>query len=173
MITKDTFLNELNTHNIDKDPDAYKKFLRVYDLYQLGGDPNTSSLVDELLEYLFAPKLANSDFYISSSFINSPIGNVLFAAKFNSNSNNLFTLTEVALLTNKSKSLVSIDLKNNNLIVTRLGKGTFFISEADLITYMELKNFSISTAKKRIHEFLNLKNQNIPLPEIKAKLNQE
>lgn len=173
MITKDTFLNELNANNINKDPEAYEKFLQIYDLYQIGGDSNTSYLVDELLEYLFAPKLTNSDFYISSSFINSPIGNVLFAAKFNSKSNNLFTLTEVALLTNKSKALVSIDIKNNNLSVTKLGKGTFFISEADLIAYMKLKNFSVSSAKKKIHEFLHLKNQNIPLNKIKVKLNQE
>lgn len=173
MISQDTFLNELNANNINKDSEAYKKFLQVYDLYQIGGDSNTSYLVDDLLEYLFAPKLTNSDFYISSSFINSPIGNVLFAAKFNSSSNNLFTLTDVALLTNKTKSLISMDIKNKNLIVTKLGKGTFFISEAELITYMELKNFSVSSAKKKIHEFLHLKNQNIPLPEIKAKLNQE
>lgn len=173
MISQDTFLNELAVNNINKDPEAYKKFLQVYDLYQIGGDYNTSCLVDELLEYLFAPKLTNSDIYISSSFINSPIGNVLFAAKFNSNSNNLFTLTDVAILTNKTKSLVSFDIKNKTLNVTKLGKGTFFISEADLITYMELKNFSVSSAKKKIHEFLHLKNQNIPLPEIKSKLNQE
>lgn len=172
MITKDVFLNELNTYNLTEDPIIYKKFIQAYDLYQIGGDSTASSLVDELLEYLFSPNLKFSDFYIPRNFLNLPIGLVLFSAKFNSNSNNLFTLTEVALLTNKSKAMISIDMKNNHLMTTKLSKGSFVVSEADLIAYMQLRNFSLSAAKDKIHKLLVLKNKNIPLSEIKTKLNQ-
>ncbi|MFT8349211.1 hypothetical protein [Clostridium saccharoperbutylacetonicum] len=174
ITTRNTYLNELHANKIDKDSDIYQKFISVYDLYQFGGDSDTSSLIDELLEHLFSSKLKNSNFCIPFTFINSPIGNVLFTTKFNNNSNNnSFTLAEVAILTNRSRALISMDLKASNLNASIFGKGTFFVTMPNLIEYMESKNFSTSVSKKRIHDFLTLKNQGLPLAEIKSKLNQE
>lgn len=177
MINKDVFLNQLKTLNINTD--TYNRLIKLYDDYRsqhFGGNINLGSTVDLILTELF--KGALDDFSIPISFINSPVGNVIFSLKFGIKKNNYFTPNEVALLTSKTKALVSHDIrytKKLNASTHSNGK-RFIISESDLISYMKDKGLSETESFNKINLFLKLKNEGMNLDSIKLeldKLNQE
>lgn len=173
MISKKLFLNELNKLNINENNIFYEKFILAYEIYLNGGDFNAWTLVDELLEYLFCPNVKSPDFCILSNFLNSPIGIILFTIKYSNNSiNKIFTVVEAATIVNKSKSTLLLEIRNNTLISSNLDS-IILIYENDLITYMKHKGFSLDDAKKRISKFVDLKNKNLSLAEIKSEINQE
>lgn len=173
MISKKLFLNELNKLNINENNIFYEKFIFAYDIYLNGDDFNAWTLVDELLEYLFCPNVKSPDFCIPSNFLNSPIGIILFTIKYSNNSiNKIFTVVEAAVIVNKSKSTLLLEIRNNTLISSNLDS-IILIYENDLITYMKLKGFSLDDAKNRISKFIDLKHKNLSLAEIKSEINQE
>ncbi|WP_027633412.1 hypothetical protein [Clostridium hydrogeniformans] len=174
MITEKYFIDDIK--NLSIDSNTYKKLLEVYTLYeciQLGGEVDPGCLIDDLLKTLFAG--AFNDFNIPVSFLNTPVGYVLFTVKYGCKTNNSFTAIEVAHLVNKTKSLISYDVKNDKIIYSRHGKGkSILINETNLIKYMEDKGFSQDEAIERINLFLKLRNQEkLSLDEISKIINQE
>lgn len=173
MIQKKEYLDELKKLNISTT--LFNKFLKAYEEYesiQLGGTSNSATFIDEILEDLFCTKFSN-DIYIPLTFISSPIGNVLFSIKFSSRSSNIFSPSEISIIANRATSLISIDIKNNKLIATKLGTSTYVINENDLIQYMLSKGFSLNIIHTRISNFLALKSKNFSLKVIKEKLSQD
>lgn len=166
MIDKKLFIDEIEKLNVSSSTN--EKLLKLYDLYldlQLGGKI-ASDLPDELLNELF--KSAYDAFSIPMSFINSYLGEVLFTVKFGCRQENSFTPIEVALLTSRTKALISHDMNNGKLNYKRHGQGkSIIISERDLFKYMKDKGFTESQCNERLGLFLKLKQKDLKLNEIK------
>lgn len=172
MVDKSTFISKVNELSIDTK--ITEDLIKAYDLYasiQFGGnpDPDLLNLPDHILKVLFSNPF---DFSIPMSFINSPIGEVLFKIKFNLESEAYFTPLEISIIINKTKSLISYDIKNELLVASKHGKN-LVITKSSLINYMNLKGFTHEMSIKKINSFLKLKNSNTPLKEIKFILNPE
>jgi hypothetical protein len=173
MVNKDAFLNQIKTFDIDSS--TYDKLIDLYELYdlqQLGGNISLGSAVDITLSALF--KGALDDFSIPASFINSPVGHVIFSLKFGSKKELSFTPKEVALLISKTKALISHDIKDTKkLNATRHGNGkSLIISESDLVSYMKDKGFSEIESYNRIDLFIKLKSENMKMDDIKEQLDK-
>lgn len=178
MIDRTIFLKEVN--NLELEKNLYDKMMEIYNHYCesiFSGkvDPNTSILVDHLLDHMFSSTY-NTEINIPLSFINSSIGEVLFTLKFNSVNaavDNLFTPADVSIIADRTLSTISLDITTNKLQAYVLGKKTYIITEKNLLSYLINRNFSIEIASKRIKKYLLLRSQNLTNSKIKEMLNQD
>lgn len=149
-----------------------KKFEEVYEYAsnQKEMDCTAVNLVDRLLEILF--KLPTT-YMIPYSFINSPVGRVLFSVKF-WNDEAVFSTAEIVLIMGRTRSLISHDLKNEVLIGQKMGrKQIIYVYQTDLVNYMVSKNIPREEAIRRIEKYKKLKSMGLDYERIKALMRED
>lgn len=125
------------------------------------------ALVTEILEYLFQDKFSDS-YSIPIEFINSSIGKVLFSLKFGL-PERAYNTTEITIIMGITRALISHDLKNKDIIVSRIGRN-IIVYERNLIEYMKSKDMSNEEIKKRISTYLKLNAEGVDDAEIRKQI---
>ncbi len=172
MISKSIFENELNQYNLN--PQQFSLFVNIYNSYidLCSGKcipPENIDTVSNALSILFKGKY--TDFSIPYNFIDSAVGCVLFSVKFGAQEA-IFTPIEVATITNKTKSLISHDIKNLKLCASMYNK-SYTITKSSLISYMCNKGYSREHSLELINTFSKLKSNGYSLKDISLELNKK
>lgn len=160
------FNNQINSLLHNPSDETLSKFEKAYDLYKrLNYSPVNSESIDisnELLSFLF--ETASGSYCIPMSFIESPVGIVLFSLKFGV-PEQYFTTSDVEIIAQISRSLISIDLSHKKITVFKPGRN-ILITRSSLINYMETKGISRLESTERINTFLELKSLKVSKQEI-------
>lgn len=155
-ISKSLYVSELNRLlGPNSQKSIFDKFIKAYDFYEKLKYTDIDSiqatiLVNNLLEYLFKGKYP--DFSIPISFINSPIGTVLFTLRFGIKQLE-FTTTQIEEMLGISRALVSYDKKHGNLVALTKGRD-IFVSFNNLIEYAKSKGILEHVIISNINAYL-------------------
>jgi hypothetical protein len=165
-------IDQINKYDISED--LKEKLIKIYMEFDSNGLTKSNctwlkSATEEILESLFKTAFR---YDIPMFFLDSNIGKILFQIRNDviAVSEEVYSVTECSILSNKSRSAVIKDF-NNNVIETFKVGGMFNVKQSELIKYLtEIGRNTVTSdeAKEKIELLDKLKKNNVSVVNIKT-----